>query len=161
MDVVNEESSNSGSGSFTAPDGTAPIDLNKDPMSLIAKYQILDYSINGDKAKTADSASSLRVNVNLDGLGAGIVKILMYINLNGREARLIQKKNISNYGSIPDIFTSLGAKITGDYTMEFTLDPVNYTELARQGIVNKGDTLVLNIGKIQAFAPAGGLAPVL
>ena len=23
--------------------------------------------------------------------------------------------------------------------MEFTLDPVNYTELARQGIVNKGD----------------------
>ncbi len=157
VDVVNEESSNSGSGSFTAPDGTAPIDLNKDPMSLIAKYQILDYSINGDKAKTADSASSLRVNVNLDGLGAGIVKILMYINLNGREARLIQKKNISNYGSIPDIFTSLGAKITGDYTMEFTLDPVNYTELARHGIVNKGDTLVLNIGKIQAFAPAGGL----
>ena len=161
VDVVNEESSNSGSGSFTAPDGTAPIDLNKDPMSLIAKYQILDYSINGDKAKTADSASSLRVNVNLDGLGAGIVKILMYINLNGREARLIQKKNISNYGSIPDIFTSLGAKITGDYTMEFTLDPVNYTELARQGIVNKGDTLVLNIGKIQAFAPAGGWEAIL
>lgn len=158
VDVIAE---NAGSGSdnidFTAPEGTAPIDLNKDPMSLIAKYQILNYSINGEDAKSADTASSLRVNVNLNELGAGIVKILMYINLNGKEVKLIQKKNIGDYGSIPDIFTSLGAKITGDYTMEFTLDPVNYTELARQGLVNKGDTLVLNIGKLEALAPAAGL----
>lgn len=146
-----------GGGSFTPPSGTDIIDLNKDPMSLIAKYQILNYSINGGDAEQADEASSLRVNVNLNELSAGFVKILMYVKLNGKEVRLIQKKNISDYGSIPDIFTSLGAKITGDYTMEFTLDPVNYTELARQGMVNKGDTLVLNIGKMEALVPAGGL----
>ena len=146
VDVVTAEEGNI-SSDWTAPEGTAPIDLNKDPMSLIAKYKILNYSINGAELENADDESSLRVNVNLDELGAGIVKILMYVNLNGKEVRLIQKKNM----------TSLGAKITGDYTMEFTLDPVNYTELARQGMVNKGDTLVLNIGKMEALAPAGGL----
>ena len=156
VDVVTAEEGNI-SSDWTAPEGTAPIDLNKDPMSLIAKYKILNYSINGAELENADDESSLRVNVNLNELGAGIVKILMYVNLNGKEVRLIQKKNIGDYGSIPDIFTSLGAKITGDYTMEFTLDPVNYTELARQGMVNKGDTLVLNIGKMEALAPAGGL----
>lgn len=156
VDVTGEASSNV-SNDFTAPEGVTPIDLNADPMSLIAKYKILNYSINGAELEVADEISSLRVNVNLDELGAGIVKILMYVNLNGKEVRLIQKKNIGDYGSIPDIFTSLGAKITGDYTMEFTLDPVNYTELARQGMVNKGDTLVLNIGKMEALAPAGGL----
>ena len=156
VDVVTAEEGNI-SSDWTAPEGTAPIDLNKDPMSLIAKYKILNYSINGAELENTDDESSLRVNVNLNELGAGIVKILMYVNLNGKEVRLIQKKNIGDYGSIPDIFTSLGAKITGDYTMEFTLDPVNYTELARQGMVNKGDTLVLNIGKMEAFAPAGGL----
>lgn len=156
VDVTGEASSNV-SNDFTAPEGVTPIDLNADPMSLIAKYKILNYSINGAELENADEISSLRVNVNLDELGAGIVKILMYVNLNGKEVRLIQKKNMGDYGSIPDIFTSLGAKITGDYTMEFTLDPVNYTELARQGMVNKGDTLVLNIGKMEALAPAGGL----
>lgn len=156
VDVVTAEEGNI-SSDWTAPEGTAPIDLNKDPMSLIAKYKILNYSINGAELENTDDESSLRVNVNLNELGAGIVKILMYVNLNGKEVRLIQKKNIGDYGSIPDIFTSLGAKITGDYTMEFTLDPVNYTELARQGMVNKGDTLVLNIGKMEALAPAGGL----
>lgn len=157
VDVTSEQTGSNTGGAFTPPDGTAVIDLNKDPMSLIAKYQILNYSINGGDAEQADEVSSLRVNVNLDELGAGFVKILMYVNLNGKEVRLIQKKNIGDYGSIPDIFTSLGAKITGDWTMEFTLDPVNYTELARQGMVNKGDTLVLNIGKMEALAPAGGL----
>lgn len=157
VDVVAENTGSAGGGDFTAPEGTAPIDLNKDPMSLIAKYKILNFSINGQSAYTADEASNLRVNVNLDELDAGIVKILMYVNLNGKEVRLIQKKNIGDYGSIPDIFTSLGAKITGDYTMEFTLDPVNYTEFARQGMVNKGDTLVLNIGKMESLTPAGGL----
>lgn len=156
VDVTSEQTG-SNTGAFTPPAGTAPIDLNADPMSLIAKYQILTYSINGEAAKQADAASNLRVNVNLDELGAGFVKILMFVNLNGKEVRLIQKKNIGDYGGIPDIFTSLGAKITGDWTMEFTLDPVNYTELARQGMVNKGDTLVLNIGKMEALAPAAGL----
>lgn len=153
---VTEENASSGSD-FTAPDGLAPIDLNADPMSLIAKYKILNYAVNGAAAEQADEDSGLRVNVDLSQLSSGIVKILMYVKLNGKEVRLIQKKNIGDYGSIPDIFTSLGAKITGDYTMEFTLDPVNYTEFARQGMVNKGDTLVLNIGKIESLTPAGGL----
>lgn len=157
VDVTSGETGSSTGSAFTPPAGIDPIDLNADPMSLIAKYQILTYSINGETAEQADAASNLRVNVNLDELGAGFVKILMFVNLNGKEVRLIQKKNIGDYGGIPDIFTSLGAKITGDYTMEFTLDPVNYTELARQGMVNKGDTLVLNIGKMEALAPAAGL----
>ena len=156
VDVTGEASSNV-SNDFTAPAGVAPIDLNADPMSLIAKYKILSYSINGGELSAADAASNLRVNVDLGQLSAGIVKILMYVNLNGKEVRLIQEKNINDYGSIPDIFTSLGAKITGDYTMEFTLDPVNYTEFARQGMVNKGETLVLNIGKMEALTPANGL----
>ncbi len=148
---------NSGNVNFNAPAGIDKIDLNADPFSLIAKYQILTYSINGDDAEVADDVSNLRVNVNLDELGAGFVKILMFVNLNGKEVRLVQKKNIDDYGSIPDIFTSLGAKITGDYTMEFTLAPATYTELARQGLVNKGDTLILNIGKLESLTPAGDL----
>lgn len=157
VDVTSGEAGSNTGSAFTPPAGIGPIDLNADPMSLIAKYQILTYSINGEATEQADAASNLRVNVNLDELDAGFVKILMFVNLNGKEVRLIQKKNIGDYGGIPDIFTSLGAKITGDYTMEFTLDPVNYTELARQGMVNKGDTLVLNIGKMEALAPTAGL----
>ena len=149
--------SSTGGSSFTPPAGVAPIDLNSDPFSLIAKYQVLDYSINGGEILPASTDSNLRVNVNLDELGAGIVKILMYVKLNGKEVRLIQKKNMNDYGSIPEIFTSLGAKITGDYTMEFTLDPVNYSELAKQGLVNTGETLELNIGKLENLVPAGGL----
>ena len=149
--------SSTGGSSFTPPAGIAPIDLNADPFSLIAKYQVLDYSINGSEILPASTDSNLRVNVNLDELGAGIVKILMYVKLNGKEVRLIQKKNMNDYGSIPEIFTSLGAKITGDYTMEFTLDPVNYSELAKQGLVNTGETLELNIGKLENLVPAGGL----
>lgn len=154
---VKSSNSTEGSTSFFPPAGIEPIDLNADPLSLIAKYQILDYSINGGKPVTVDDDSNLRVNVNLGELSSGIVKILMYVKLEGKEVRLIQKKNITDYGSIPEIFTSLGAKITGDYTMEFTLDPVNYTELSKQGLVNKGETLVLNIGKIESFIPASGL----
>ena len=157
VEVKAKSSSNGGGSSFTPPAGIAPIDLNADPFSLIAKYQVLDYSINGGEILPASTDSNLRVNVNLDELGAGIVKILMYVKLNGKEVRLIQKKNMNDYGSIPEIFTSLGAKITGDYTMEFTLDPVNYSELAKQGLVNTGETLVLNIGKLENLVPAGGL----
>ena len=157
VEVKAKSSSNSGGSSFTPPAGVAPIDLNSDPFSLIAKYQVLDYSINGGEILPASTDSNLRVNVNLDELGAGIVKILMYVKLNGKEVRLIQKKNMNDYGSIPEIFTSLGAKITGDYTMEFTLDPVNYSELAKQGLVNTGETLELNIGKLENLVPAGGL----
>ena len=156
VDVTGEASSNV-SNDFTAPEGVAPIDLNADPLSLIAKYKILNYSVNGGESSSADAASNLRVNVDLTQLSTGTVKILMYVNLNGKEVRLIQEKNINDYGSIPDIFTSLGAKITGDYTMEFTLDPVNYTEFAKQGMVNPGETLVLNIGKMEALTPANGL----
>lgn len=157
VEVKAKSSSNGGGSSFTPPVGIAPIDLNADPFSLIAKYQVLDYSINGGEATSAGADSNLRVNVNLDELDAGIVKILMYVKLNGKEVRLRQKKNMNDYGSIPDIFTSLGAKITGDYTMEFTLDPVNYSQLAKQGLVNDGETLILNIGKLENLVPAGGL----
>lgn len=147
----------SSSTSFTPPAGTTPIDLNKDPFSLIAKYQVLTYSINNGSVKTATADSNLRVNVNLDQLANNIVMILMYVKLDGKEVRLIQEKNMNNYSSIPEIFTSLGAEITGDYTMAFTLDPVNYSELAKQGLVNQGETLVLNIGKLESLTPAGGL----
>lgn len=150
-------SSSGGSSSFTPPAGVSPIDLNADPFSLIAKYQVLEYTIDGGEAVTATPDSNLRVNVNLDELGANIVKILMYIKIDGKEVRLSQKKDLSNYGSIPDIFTSLGAKITGKYTMEFTLDPVNYSELSKQGLINKGETLVVNIGKLEGLVPASGL----
>lgn len=155
--AVEVKAKGSSSGSFTPPANVTPIDLNADPFSLIAKYQVLEYSINGGEAVSATPDSNLRVNVNLDELGAGFVKILMYVKLNSKEVRLIQKKNMNDYGSIPDIFTSLGAKITGDYTMEFTLDPVNYSELAKQGLVNAGETLILNIGKLENLVPAGGL----
>lgn len=145
------------SGSFQAPEGVTKIDLNADPFSLIAKYQVLEYKINDNSFKKAGKESNLRVNVDLSMLGENIVKILMYINLDGKEVKLIQKKNLSDYGSIPDIFKSLGAEITGDYTMTFTLDPLNYTELANQGLVEKGDNIILNIGKVENYTAAAGL----
>ncbi len=157
VSVSNTLNGGNGEGSFQAPEGVSPIDLNADPFSLIAKYTILEYSINGNDSKKADKLSNLRVNVDLSLLGENIVKILMYVNLNGKEVKLIQQKDLSKYGSIPDIFTSLGAAITGKYTMTFTLDPVNYTEFSKQGLINKGETLILNIGKMENYAPAGGL----
>ena len=81
VDVTSGETGSNTGSAFTPPAGTDPIDLNADPMSLIAKYQILTYSINGEAAEQADAASNLRVNVNLDELGAGFVQWNLLLTL--------------------------------------------------------------------------------
>lgn len=154
VDVKGQES---GSGiEFSPPAGVSPIDLAGNPLSLIAKYKILEYQINNEGFKKASDDSNLRVNVILDNLP--VVDILMYTKLNGNEVRLIQRKDITDYNmDIGAIFTSLGANITGEYTMEFTLKPENYSQFYKQGVVSKGDTLVLKIGKVEDYVAAAGL----
>lgn len=151
-----KEKSNSGSGGR----GVSAIDLAGNPLTLIAKYKILEYQINNEGFKSVVDDSNLRVNVILDNLP--VVDIIMYTKLNGKEVKLRQRKDITEYNmDIGAIFTSLGANITGEYTMEFTLNPENYSQFYKQGMVTKGDVLVLKIGKVEDYMVGAGLGDVV
>lgn len=148
--TVNVKSSDSGND-FIPPADVKPIDLSGNPFSLIAKYQILEYSVNDSAYVKVNDDSNLRVNVDLSELNSGIVNILLYIKLNGTEVRLIKKEILGEYSDISEIFTSLGADITGKYTMNFVMTPENYTQISEQGLTRPGEKLVLKLGKIKDY----------
>ena len=82
----------------------------------------------------------------------------MDISLNGKTVNIKKSIDLSTMDSdlntfISDTFTALGAKVTGDYSLEFTMDSDTYGELADSGIIKSGDTLVLNLNKIQDKSP--------
>lgn len=156
--TVNVKSSDSGND-FTPPVGVTPLDLSGNPFSLIAKYQILEYSVNDAAYVKVNDDSNLRVNVDLSDLGEQTVNILLYIKLNGTEVRLIKKEKLSGdlNQAIVNIFTSLGADITGNYTMNFTMMPEVYTQISEQGLTRPGEKLVLKLGKIENYPLAGGM----
>lgn len=157
--TVNVKSSDNGND-FTPPVGVTPLDLSGNPFSLIAKYQILEYSINDANYVTVNDDSNLRVNVDLSELGSQTVNILLYIKLNGTEVKLIKKEKLSGSDldqTIVNIFTSLGADITGKYTMNFVMTPEVYTQISEQGLTRPGEKLVLKLGKIENYPIAGGM----
>lgn len=82
----------------------------------------------------------------------------MDISLNGKTVNIKKSIDLNTIQSdlntfISDTFTALGAKVTGDYSLEFTMDSDTYGELADSGIIKSGDTLVLNLHKIQDKSP--------
>lgn len=131
------------------------IDLNKNPFSLIAKYKVDKYSIkDSENYITPSDGSELRVNINL---ALPIVEILMYTKLDNKTVSLIRKEDVSKYGSIPDIFTAIGAEITGDYTLRFTIDSSDYPQFVNAGIIKEGEVLILDLSKYEDMEPLTGL----
>ncbi len=53
----------------------------------------------------------------------------------------------------------MGAKVTGKYTLEFTLAGSSYKELVEAGIMQDGETLILNLDKIKDLEAGAGLEP--
>lgn len=156
--TVHVKSNESGSD-FSPPANVKPLDLAGNPLSLIAKYQILEYSLNDTAYIKVNDDSNLRVNVDLSELNGGVVNILLYIKLNGTEVRLIKKETLGGdlNQAISNIFTSLGADITGKYTMNFVMTPEVYTQISEQGLTKPGEKIVLKLGKIEDYPLAGGM----
>ncbi len=51
----------------------------------------------------------------------------------------------------------MGAKVTGKYTLEFTLASSAYNELVKEGIITDGQTLVISLDKTKDLAMDSGL----
>lgn len=145
----------SSSSTPSVPTGVEKIDLDKNPFSLIAKYNVEKYHIDGDKEYTLpEKGSELRVNINL---ALPIVEILLYTKLDNQTVSLIRKEDVTKYGSIPDIFAAIGAEITGDYSLRFTIDSVDYPQFVQAGVIKEGEVLVLDLIKYEDLVALSGL----
>lgn len=139
----------------SVPTDVEKIDLNKNPFSLIAKYNIDRYYIEGEEEYTIpDNGSELRVNINL---ALPIVEILMYTNIDNQTVSLIRKEDVNKYGSIPDIFAAIGAEIIGDYSLRFTIDSAEYPQFVQAGVIKEGEVLIMEMTKYEDMEALAGL----
>lgn len=137
------------------PTGVDKIDLEKNPFSLIAKYNIEKYYLEGDEKYTIpDNGSELRVNINL---ALPIVEILMYTKIDNQTVSLIRKEDIGKYGSIPEIFAAIGAEITGDYSLRFTINYADYPQFVQAGVIKEGEVLIMEMTKYEDMEALAGL----
>lgn len=151
--LVYEDGSSSSTPSV--PTDVEKIDLNKNPFSLIAKYNVERYHLEGDKEYTLpEEGSELRVNINL---ALPIVEILLYTKLDNKTVSLIREEDVTKYGAIPDIFAAIGAEITGDYTLRFTIDSAEYPQFVNAGIIKEGEVLILDLIKYEDLVALAGL----
>ena len=136
---------------YEIPEGLTKIEMSdSDPLkalSLIGSYYIVNSIVEGEDYKVPERGSELRVNADLSDMGNGNVNILIYIKLNDKEVSVKLPRPLGESLDIKGIFESLGAKITGDYTLQFTLDPKDYGRVSEFGLVEKGKTLILNLQK--------------
>lgn len=141
--------------STSVPSDVEKIDLDKNPFSLIAKYNIEKYYIEGDEKYTIpDNGSELRVNINL---ALPIVEILMYTKIDNQTVSLIRKEDVGKYGSIPEIFAAIGAEITGDYSLRFTIDSADYPQFVQAGVIKESEVLIMEMTKYEDMEALAGL----
>ncbi len=106
------------------PNVTPVNEFPKNPMALLGIYDVTHESINGQEKAVAEG-SEFRVNVDTSKLNQQKVEVLMRLNIDNK--LLDMKREVSLAGENLDekffnkTFTNLGAKVTGKYTLEFTM----------------------------------------
>lgn len=148
-------------GSPTKPNVTPVNEFPGKPLALLGVYDITSQSVNGTSQEVT-TGSEFRVNVSTTKLvnESPAVDVLVRIIINGktvdftREISLVGETLGNEF--FEKVFTDMGAKVTGEYTLEFTLDSTMYTELV-SSIIQDGDILVINLDKTKDLQMDAGL----
>ena len=123
-------------------------------------YDITSQSVNGTSQEVI-AGSEFRVNVSTARLGSGFVDVLVRIQIIGKTVEFTREVPLAGETIGPEffekVFTGMGAKVTGEYTLEFTLAGTKYTEIVGAGIIGSGDTLVINLDKTKDLQMDAGL----
>ena len=144
---------------YDIPEGLGKLDMSGpiEALSLVGSYWIINYNIDNGKDIKPARLSELRVGASTEKLDKGVIVIPIYIKMDDKEVSLNVERPLGDTLDVAAIFKSLGAKITGDYTLQFTMDPVEYSRVADFRMVPKGSTLKLNLQKYASLDLNGGL----
>lgn len=149
-------------GSPTKPNVTPVNEFPKNPLALLGVYDITSQSVNGT-SQEATAGSEFRVNVDTARLETGFVDVLIRLSIDGKIVEFSEEVSLAEANGNLDsaffekVFTDMGAKVTGAYTLEFTLDSTMYTELVSSNIIQDGDILVINLDKTKDLQMDAGL----
>ena len=147
-------------GSPTKPNVTPVNEFPAKPLALLGVYDITSQSVNGTSQEVT-AGSEFRVNVDIARLETGFVDVLIRIKISGKTVEFTEEVSLAGetLGAefFEKVFTDMGAKVTGEYTLEFTLAGTQYTEIVNAGIISSGDTLVINLDKTKDLEMGAGL----
>lgn len=153
-----------GDNSTGGDNGTStvtPVDeFPANPLALLGIYDITSQTVN-DISKEVTAGSEFRVNVDLTRLNDGFVDVLVRIIVDNKKVEFTREVSLAGQtiGTefFEKIFTDMGAKVTGKYTLEFTLASTQYPEIVSNNIIQDGETLVLNLYKTKDLEANTGL----
>ena len=149
-------------GGQTTPTVTPVNEFPKNPLALLGVYDITSQSVNGISQEVT-AGSEFRVNVDIARLETGFVDVLIRLSIDGEMVEFSEEVSLAEANGNLDsaffekVFTNMGAKVTGAYTLEFTLDSTIYTELVSLNIIQDGDILVINLDKTKNLEMGAGL----
>lgn len=143
--------------------GVTPVNEfpTKNPLALLGVYDITSQSVNGTSQEVT-AGSEFRVNVSTTRL-PDFVDVLIRLSIDGKIVEFSEEVSLAEANGSLDpaffekVFTNMGAKVTGEYTLEFTLAGTKYTEIVGSGIIGSGDTLVINLDKTKDLQMDAGL----
>ena len=154
------DTENPGGGEEDKPGVTAVNEFPANPLALLGIYNVTSQSVDGTSQEVA-AGSEFRVNVDTKRLLQQYVDVLVRIKVNGKTIDFQREVSLAGntIGSdfFEKIFTEMGAKVTGKYTLEFTLASEVYNELVAEGIIIDGQTLVISLDKTKDLAMDSGL----
>lgn len=153
-----------GDNSTGGDNGTStvtPVDeFPANPLALLGIYDITSQTVN-DISKEVTAGSEFRVNVDLTRFTTGFVDVLVRIIVDNKKVEFTREVSLAGQtiGTefFEKIFTDMGAKVTGKYTLEFTLASTQYPEIVSNNIIQDGETLVLNLYKTKDLEANTGL----
>lgn len=149
-------------GSPTKPNVTPVNEFPANPFALLGVYDITSQSVNGTSQEIT-AGSEFRVNVDTARLKTGFVDVLIRLSIDGKIVEFSEEVSLAEANGNLDsaffekVFTNMGAKVTGAYTLEFTLASTAYNELVQSSIISDGDTLVINLDKTKDLQMDAGL----
>ena len=142
--------------------GVTPVnEFPKNPLALLGVYDITSQSVNGTSQEVT-AGSEFRVNVSTTRL-PDFVDVLIRLSIDGKIVEFSEEVSLAEANGSLDsaffekVFTNMGAKVTGAYTLEFTLASTAYNELVQSSIISDGDTLVINLDKTKDLQMDAGL----
>lgn len=165
--IYDNSTTNPGGGDTENPGGeedkpgVTPVnEFPANPLALLGIYNVINQTVDGT-AQEVTAGSEFRVNVDTSRLGTAYVDVLVRIKVNGKTIEFQREVSLAGQQLGADffekIFTEMGAKVTGKYTLEFTLASEAYNELVAEGIITDGQTLVLSLDKTKDLVMDSGL----
>lgn len=155
------DNSTTNPGSDTDKSGvTAVNEFPANPLALLGIYNVTSQYVDGTSQEVV-AGSEFRVNVDTKRLSQQYVDVLVRIKINGKtidfQREVSLAGNAIGFEFFEKIFTEMGAKVTGRYTLEFTLASSAYDELVKEGIITDGQTLVMSLDKTKDLTVDSGL----